>query len=119
MEIILEILAELFLQLLFEGLAEVGIHQTRSSREINPLLAGFGYLTFGAVLGGLSLIFFPESFIENQTFKLVNLLLTPVILGFVMLGIGRLRRRKGQATVRLEKFAFGFLENMNGHEPLN
>ncbi len=109
MEIILQILAELFLQLIFEALAEVGIHQTKRRNQINPVLASIGYLTFGVILGGFSLLLFPESFIESGTLKLINLIATPIILGLIMLFIGKARVKKGKETVRIEKFAFGFL----------
>ncbi|TVP79665.1 MAG: hypothetical protein EA353_05710 [Puniceicoccaceae bacterium] len=66
-------------------------------------------MAFGAILGGLSLVIFPESFIESEALKVVNLFVTPTIIGFIMLGIGKARIKKGKATVRLEKFAYAFL----------
>ena len=109
MGVILQILAELILQIVCEALADFGIHQSKRKREINPIAAVIGYLIFGGVLGALSLIVFPESFIENHTFKLLNLVVTPLMLGSLMLVIGKMRKKKGKQTVRIEQFAFGFL----------
>ena len=109
MEIILEFLAELFLQFIFEAIADFGIHKSVRRKELSPLLAALGYLVFGACLGFISLLIFPESFIQAEGLKLVNLLGTPIILGFIMLVIGKVRDRKGKETVRIEKFFYGFL----------
>lgn len=109
MEILLELLAELFLQFICEAIADFGIHKSARRKELSPHLAALGYLTFGACLGFASLLIFPESFIQTEGLKLVNLLGTPILLGFIMLTIGRVRNRKGKATVRMEQFFYGFL----------
>ena len=109
MEIILELLAELFLQFVFEAIADFGIHKSTRSKEVNPIWAAAGYSIFGAFLGFVSLLIFPESFIQTEGLKLVNLIGTPIMLGFIMLAIGKVRDRRGKATVRIEKFFYGFL----------
>jgi hypothetical protein len=38
-----------------------------------------------------------------------NLFVTPVALGLIMVLIGKLREKKGQEKVRLDKFSYGFL----------
>jgi len=109
MEIILELLAEIFLQLIFETLAEAGIHFFGRDNKPNPIAAGIGYFLFGAALGALSLFLLPESFISSDGLRWLNLIVTPVVLGFIMAMIGKARTRKGKDTVRIERFVFGYL----------
>lgn len=113
MEIILEILGELLLQALLETLLELGFHgyiklsDRRTKR--NPLLASLGHIILGGAIGGVSLFFFPESFIHKQQIRILNLIITPVCVGLIMAVIGNVRRKKGKETIRLEGFMYGFL----------
>jgi hypothetical protein len=63
----------------------------------------------GGLVGGLSLLIFPDSFLHTESLKLVNLFVTPVALGLIMVLIGKLREKKGQEKVKLDKFSYGFL----------
>ena len=109
--IIFQFLGEILLQLLFEVLLEAGFHSMASSfkRRPNPVLASIGYFLWGAIAGGLSLLLFPTSFITTQYLKITNLIATPIILGLVMVAIGRLRHKQGKELVRLDKFIYAFL----------
>lgn len=136
MEILIEIIVELFLELVlnlfFEGLTEVGGHKLKKVRqksrdskaekarkagkaepaELEPMneeTAIVVYTTLGLVLGFLSLIFFPNSFIKNETARLVYLFAGPITAGLIMSLVGRFRDSKGQEPIRLDKFVYGFL----------
>ena len=109
MEIIVEIFLEVFLQFVLEILAEVGMHTLGFHNKPHPAIAAIGYLLFGAVLGGLSLLFFDQSFISDPGLKLLYLFAAPVVLGLVMSLIGKVRVSRDKDVIRLEKFAFGFL----------
>ena len=74
----------------------------------NPLLAGLGYCLLGLVVGGLSLLVFPNSFVRSERFHGINLVITPLLAGLVMAGIGRLRANRGEPLIRLDSFAYGF-----------
>jgi hypothetical protein len=110
-EILFEIFAEILLSLIFEGLTELGFHKAASvySKPRHPFISGIGYLLLGGLAGGLSLLIFPDSFVHTELLKLVNLFVTPVALGWIMVLIGKLREKKGQEKVRLDKFSYGFL----------
>jgi hypothetical protein len=56
----------------------------------------------GGLVGGLSLLIFPDSFLHTESLKLVNLFVTPVALGLIMVLIGKLREKKGQEKVNFE-----------------
>ena len=106
-EILIQILAELFLQILFE----LGVRSliVPSRKKSNPYLSFFGYVLMGALAGFLSLLFFKELFIKGFQMQVLNLFITPLIAGFLMSYIGRVREKKGVALVRLDKFTFGFV----------
>lgn len=110
-EILFEIFGEIILSLFFEGLAELGFHKAASAynKPRYPIVSGIGYLLLGGLAGGLSLLIFPDSFVHTESHKLVNLFVTPVILGVAMMLIGRLREKKRQERVKLDRFSYGFL----------
>lgn len=108
-ELILETLFEIVLWILWElGLRVLGEPFVERERR-NPIIAAFGYLFIGAILGGLSLFFFPESFISDERFHIINLVITPPLAGLVMALIGKLRERRGQTLLRLDSFVYGFI----------
>jgi multisubunit Na+/H+ antiporter MnhG subunit len=115
MEIIFEILfsfiGEFVLQILMEALAEIGLHSMRETwrRPPNPWFAAIGYALFGAIAGGLSLLFLPKLLVHSHTLQLANVILTPIAAGLAMMAMGAWRRRRDQEIIRLDKFAYGFL----------
>lgn len=112
-EIVLGFLFELFLQILGEVLCEMGSRRVADALQRrpvkNPFLAGIGYFTLGAILGGLSLLIASHSLLHDPTWRLLNLFFTPVLAGFAMTLLGLFRRRKGQELVRLDRFWYGFI----------
>lgn len=113
MEIGIDILLELLIQLGGEILIEAGFQKVAGNWDARgrpgPLLASIGYGLLGAAVGGLSLLAFPEHFIESLSWRRVNLIATPVLAGAAMSAVGWLRRRQGKETVRLDHFAYGFI----------
>lgn len=81
----------------------------RRSAPQEVWLATIGYAIFGALAGGVSLVFFPALFIEIETLQVANLLITPVAAGIIMGMLGAWRRRRGEDLVRLDKFSYAFL----------
>lgn len=110
-EIIFQILGEILLQLGFEFLAELGVHGLADTvkRPKNPVLSTIGFVLWGAMAGGISLLIFPTSPISNLLFRKINILVTPVAVGGVMMLIGRQRDKWGQNLVRLDRFGYAFV----------
>ncbi len=108
----LQILGELAIQILWELICDIIGHRIRDvfrkPELLNPWFAAIGYGALGAAGGALSLLIFPELFIEAHL-RGANLIFTPLAAGFVMAGIGAWRRRQGRDAIRLETFANGFL----------
>ncbi len=109
---LLEALFEIFAQVIFEMLAEVGLRSLaepfRRPQQINPFLAGIGYLLYGAIVGGLSLLL-PRMFVAPWWLRLLNLVVTPVICGFIMGKLGQIRERRGDKPMRIDTFTYGYI----------
>ena len=120
MEILLELIGELVIQLVIELLADGGCHligrtKKRKQRKVAgpvgraaPVALAGRHLLLGAICGALSLLLFRESFIGSGPFKVINLVITPVVAGYLMALIGRWRTRRGKQTLPLEQFLSGF-----------
>jgi hypothetical protein len=118
MEIIFEILfgfvGEFLLQIVGELLIEMGLHSVddagrgRASQR-SPWLAAVGYVGLGACVGALSLLVFPDLWVTHPTLRMVNLLVSPVAAGVGMALVGKWRAKRGQAVLRIDKFAYGYL----------
>jgi hypothetical protein len=120
MEIVAELLfsllawvAEILLQVFFEALAELGIRTLREpfkpARETSPLVAALGYAIYGALIGGVSLWFFPSAYLEAPWARIANLAVAPLAAGAAMSMIGAWRRGRGEALIRLDRFSYGVL----------
>jgi hypothetical protein len=109
---LLQALFEVLAQAVFEVAAEVGlrglIEPFRRSSPINPFLAGVGYLLYGAIAGGFSLLI-PRMFVVPWWLRLLNLVVTPVACGFIMAKLGQIRERRGEKTIRIDRFLYGYL----------
>ncbi len=117
MELLLELLFEVFgeaiLQVVFELLAEVGVHVTRGevrhqeSRSAWRLVLGYPLL--GALVGGLSLLVFPNSFAHIYPARVVGFVVAPLIAAMSVVALGAFRARRGQQLVSLDRFIYGYL----------
>ncbi|MBX9884112.1 MAG: hypothetical protein K2X68_03980 [Novosphingobium sp.] len=109
-EILFQFLGEAALQVGIELLFEIGVHSMADTmlKPRNPVLSTIGFLLWGALAGGLSLLVLPHSVIANPLLRQCNVLVTPLAVGTVMTLVGRQRDRKGQTLVRLDKFGYAF-----------
>ena len=110
-EIVLQFLGELLLQMIFEFLAELGVHSLTEPFKMprNPVLSTIGFVIWGAAAGGISLLILPRSLISNLAFRRINILVTPLVAGGIMMMIGRQRGKRGQRLVGLDRFGYAFL----------
>ncbi len=110
---LLQALAEIALQIIFELFVELGLRSVHAvvwrPKPLNPVLAGIGYAILGAAAGGVSLAVFPHSFIGTPWMRVANLLVAPLAAGAVMAAFGAWRQRNDQQLIRLNRFGYGFL----------
>jgi len=107
-----QFLLELLVQLIGQLLVEVcfrSIVEAFKRPPASPALAALGHFLLGAAAGGISLFGFPALFIRPMWAQWLNLLLTPIVAGGAMAGLGWIRQKKGQTVIRLETFAYGSL----------
>lgn len=71
-------------------------------------MAAVGYTLFGAILGGLSLLVFPNNLIPHA-WRVANLIATPIAVGGVMALMGTWRARRGEPVYRINRFAYGYV----------
>jgi len=112
-ELLFEVFGEAILQIIFEALAEVGIHVTRGrvdhAASTSKWRLMVGYPLLGAMVGGLSLLVFSHSLAHNPTARLATLLLAPLVAACATVAIGRWRTRRGQDTVGIDRMAYAYL----------
>ena len=105
-----QLVLEFLLQLLFEGFAEIGLEFFKksvwSSKPVRPLWALIGYIILGGLLGGVSLPIFPHRIAVPMWLQVANIVISPLILGAAMVGLGRWRTRRNQPTILLHKLWF-------------
>ena len=115
-DLVFEVLAVIFegalefsADVFFELIARCFGHTVKPAEKRNPILAGVGYALLGLIAGGLSLLIFPHSFARSEKFHGISLLVSPVLAGLGMAGLGWLLKRQGKRVVRLDSFIFGFI----------
>jgi hypothetical protein len=110
-EVILQFLGEILLQIFFELLLELGLHSVADTvrKPRHPALSTMGFILWGAIAGGISLWIFPISAIRNPSFRMLNLVITPILIGGAMMLIGKVRDKKGQDLVKLDRFGYAFV----------
>lgn len=110
-EFLFEFVGEFLLQILVEVSVELGARSLTNTRRepLDPWLAVLGYTLAGAVLGGLSLMVFSAHLTPPGALRVLNLVLTPLAVGGLMVALGAWRTRRGQALVRIDRFFCGYL----------
>jgi drug/metabolite transporter (DMT)-like permease len=111
LEFIFEILGEFLIQMLLEGLVELGFHSVVAPfrKPVHPILAALGYALLGGLLGGASLIVFPSHMVGTHGLRIMALVVVPVLVGGMMVLIGMWRAKRGQTINRLDRFGFGYV----------
>jgi uncharacterized membrane protein (DUF485 family) len=104
-EFVLQIAAEILIELPFQRLARTRL----AGKTLNTLLAFLLYFGLGVIIGWLSTLIFPNSFIRVSRLHGISLLITPVLAGLTMWSIGWIRQRQGKTVIRLDTFGYGFL----------
>jgi hypothetical protein len=101
-EVIFEILGEFLLQVFGEAPVELGFHALAEPfrQPVNSWLAALGYTLFGLILGGLSLLSFPNNLVP-EAWRVANPFITPI-------AVVAWRANHGQTVLRIDRFAYGY-----------
>jgi hypothetical protein len=115
---ILELLLEALIEIAFSESVAVASRTRRRFRirpliratlsQTDPPLTILFFTLWGIGLGVLSALIFPHPLFRSSHLHGISLLISPLITGVVMNGIGRLVRRRGRTPVSIESFTYGF-----------
>ena len=117
-EVVFQFLLEIVLQFVFEWLTQLGWRSVADvfNRRPHPVFSTIGAAIMGAVAGGISLLIVSDAVIDDPNLRIVNLAVTPIVVGLLMVAIGRLRARKGEEIQALDRFhlaaLFAFMMGM-------
>jgi hypothetical protein len=107
-----QIFAEIVLQMfgeMFADLLERKTQRFRRAREpAKPWLLILKYSVFGVVVGAISVLLIPRSFIVQEWLGYIHLAVMPFVAGWVMMKIGRWQQGRGNQVSGLENFMCGF-----------
>jgi hypothetical protein len=112
LECILNFFGDFLLQLICELVLEFGLRRfavTAEPEKCMPMISFFGYGILGLFAGGLSLLLFPHPFVHSSRFHGISLLITPILTGFAMSGVGWLRKKQDKVVLRIDTFSYGFI----------
>jgi len=110
MDLLLELLLELTFEIGGEFLIELGfsgVKETLGRKNHHPVLATLGYLVLGGLLGGVSLLVWPERVVSQGPVRGMSLVVGPVVSGMAMHFWGQLRRAQGYSPTNLATFPGG------------
>jgi hypothetical protein len=117
---LLAMIAELFAEVFLNALLEISAGAfvaliSRATRRLssavfgsNRFLAPMVFALLGIAAGFLSVLIFPHRLVHPSRFHGISLLISPIITGLVMSQVGRAVRRRGQESVEIESFGYGF-----------
>ncbi len=113
MEIIFEIVLPIVLEVLTSSLPDFVIacfqHMFNRPPMRNPVMAALGYGILGLIIGGISLLIFPNSFVKSADIRTFTLILSPIVAGLMMLSLRAYRIKHGKNATRIESFFYGSL----------
>ena len=109
-EVLFQFIGEILLQVLFEYLVELGF---RSLGEIfqtprNAAVSTIGYALWGTIAGTISLLVFPSSLITGIGLRRLNIIITPLAVGAIVMLASWARSRKGQRAIKPNRFGYPF-----------
>jgi hypothetical protein len=110
LEPVLVVLGEFLIQVVVEALIQLGFHSLAEpfQKPPSPWLAAIGYALFGAIFGGFSLLAFPNNLVP-QSWRIINMVITPLAVGGIMVLLGVWRAKRGQPVLRIDRFSYGYL----------
>ena len=113
-EIIFGFIGELLFELVVEVLVEFGFHRTAekfSSQTRSRVFVGSAYLLFGAILGAVSIYFFPKIEFGSSVLPILYFIVSPIIAGLSLTSVSYFINKDTRPVrwFELDKFLFGVL----------
>lgn len=114
MDVIFELFVRLALEIFVQGIFELGGRSLvslfrRDGETVKPLLAIFGYIAMGAIAGGISIWLIPMHLLKLPALQILNLAITPILLGFIFDALGRCKTNHDKPRHAVDRFSYGFI----------
>lgn len=103
-ELVLQLFLRVVVRLLIGGLIN-GLFNALPMK-VRPIVSMLGWALLGGLAGHLSLLFLPASLIAYPLLRQINLVVTPTLVGLVMLLAGRRQTKFGRTVLILDQFAY-------------
>ena len=113
MAIIFEFLVQFLIEVLVQGTFEIGGRGLvsifrKDGTSVHPLLVICGYILMGAIAGGISIWLIPLHLLNLPVLQIINLAITPIVLGFIFEIFGRWKTKKEKPRYAVDRFSYGF-----------
>ena len=111
-EFIIQIILEALLEILGAALVEILVSTRRIpwvNQAATKFVTGLILFALGAFIGLVSLWVFPNAIVRSESLHGISLVITPVLTGATMVGIGWLIRWRKKPAIRLGHFAIGYV----------
>jgi hypothetical protein len=107
-ELLLEFLLEFAGEIALDLLSRMALEALQSEKPRYPVGTAVGCFGFGALAGAITLTAFPHPLVHRSRIHGISLILSPLITGSVMSGLGALLRKRGKRVVQIESFPYAF-----------
>ena len=109
-EILFQFLGEFLLQILFEGITDIGFgwFDKKATQAPRPILSALGFLLLGTLAGGISLLIMPHSMLTTPSLRVINVIGTPLLVSSCMMVISNWRATKGREPFKLNRFSYAY-----------
>ena len=111
-EFIIQIVLDVLLEILGAALVEVLVSTRRIpwvDQAATKFVTGLILFAVGAFIGWVSLWIFPNAIVRSESLHGISLVITPVLTGATMVGLGWLLRERQKPVIRLGHFAIGYV----------
>ena len=107
-EVIFEILFELFVDILSQILIELGFDSIgsvlKSDKEYSKSFQIIGLILLASLVGLSSIVIFPQKLFQTTLFPGISLILSPIIVGIIMHKIGEWKKEHNKKSTLLATF---------------
>jgi hypothetical protein len=99
-----DLLLQLLCELIFRSLDKIVSEHPEWNIRVNV----FRPFLIGAIFGGFSLLVIPGHITRNKQIRILNLFITPILVGFVINFLGKIREKKNLPALRFSGFSAGY-----------
>ena len=107
-ELLFEVFLEITGEVLLDLLARAGAAVFRSEEVPHRIGTWLACAFYGVIAGVLSLGVVPRPVFHRSRMHGISLIVSPVLTGAVMSGIGTLLRRRGKRVTQIQSFPYAF-----------